>query len=162
MSFMSRYSVTDLVMKRSFRSTPETVFDAFLKPDFMKKWFLTREFTNKVVTNEPFVGGKWEVVDHRDGKDYRAIGEYLEIDRPKRLVLTYMMPQFGDAIDTITVEFAPVDEGCEMTFTHSITVPHEAHWTAEDIAKAEAEHRDAIEHGWNLMFGGLKELVEAR
>lgn len=62
MSFMSGYSVTTLVMKRRFRSTPETVFDAFLKPDFMKKWFLTRELTNKAVSNEPFVGGKSQVV----------------------------------------------------------------------------------------------------
>lgn len=37
---------------------------------------------------------------------------------------------------------------------------HEEGWTAEDIEKAETEYRDGSEHGWNLMFGGLKQLVE--
>jgi hypothetical protein len=43
----------------------------------MKKWLFTMEPTNKVAKNEPHVGGTWEIVDHREGKDYRAIGEYI-------------------------------------------------------------------------------------
>ncbi|WP_203246590.1 SRPBCC family protein [Sporosarcina beigongshangi] len=38
------------------------------------------------------------MVDRRDGKDYRAIWEYLEIDLPKKLVFTFKMPQFSDTV----------------------------------------------------------------
>jgi uncharacterized protein YndB with AHSA1/START domain len=57
-----------------------------------------------VAKNEPNVGGTWEIVDHREGKDYRAIGEYIEIERPSKLVFTFKMPQFSDTEDVITVE----------------------------------------------------------
>jgi hypothetical protein len=48
-----------------------------------------------------------------------------------------------------------------MTFTQNIVVPHEEDWTAEDIKKALAEYHDGSEHGWDLMFGGLKEIAES-
>ncbi|MGG0152529.1 ATPase [Bacillus mycoides] len=50
----------------------------------MKKWFFTLEGTDKVTENTPEVGGSWEIIDHRGGKDYRAIGEYIEMNRPKK------------------------------------------------------------------------------
>jgi len=47
-----------------------------------------------------------------------------------------------------------------MTFSQNITVPHEENWTESDIEKALGEYHDGSEHGWSLMFMGLKELVE--
>ena len=67
----------------------------------MRKWFFTMESTNKVAKNDPHVGGTWEIVDHRGGKDYRAIGEYIDIDPPVKLVFTFKMPQFSDSEETI-------------------------------------------------------------
>ena len=80
---MSDYSTTTLKMTRNFDVAPEKVFDAWLIPEMMRKWFFTLEGTNKVAQNNPEVGGTWEIVDHRDGNDYRAVGEYLEIATSK-------------------------------------------------------------------------------
>ena len=153
-------STTILTMVRSFDVTADRVFDAWLNPDMMRKWFFTMEHSNKVAKNEPHVDGTWEIVDHREGKDYRAIGEYIEIDRPNKIIFTFEMPQFSDAVDRIIVEIKPLEKGCEMTFTQEIVIPHEEGWTESDIKKAETEYRNGSEHGWNLMFGGLKQLVE--
>jgi len=157
---MENASTTTLVMKRRFEVSPERVFDAWLNPEMMRKWLFTMEATNKIARNEPHVGGTWEIVDHRGGQDYRAIGEYREIDPPRRLVFTFRMPQFSDTEDIITVELKPVEKGCEMTFTQVIVVPHEEDWTAEDVERALHEYNNSSEHGWNLMFGGLKQLLE--
>lgn len=51
----------------------------------MKKWFFTLEGTDKVTGNTPEVGGSWEIIDHRGEKDYRAIGEYIEMNRPEKI-----------------------------------------------------------------------------
>ncbi|MEK3889779.1 SRPBCC family protein [Bacillus sp. FSL K6-3431] len=157
---MNNYSTTTLKMIRNFDVAPERVFDAWLNPEMMRKWFFTLEGTNKVAQNNPQVGGTWEIIDHRDGKDYRAVGEYLEIDPSKKLVFTFKMPQFSESEDTITVELKDLQQGCEMTFSQNIIVPHEENWTTSDIDKALVEYHDGSEHGWNLMFMGLKELVE--
>ncbi|MDG5471374.1 SRPBCC domain-containing protein [Jeotgalibacillus sp. ET6] len=157
---MNNIQTTTLEMRREFNVKAERVFDAWLNPEMMKKWFFTLEGTNKVAQNDPQVGGTWEIVDHREGQDYRAVGEYLEIDPPHKLVFTFKMPQFSELADTITVEFVETDTGCEMTFTQVIHVLPEENWTLADIQKALGEHHDGTEHGWNLMFMGLKELVE--
>jgi uncharacterized protein YndB with AHSA1/START domain len=152
-------SLTTLTMKRRFNSTAERVFDAWLNPEMMSKWFFTSELTNKVTKNDPRIGGTWEIVSLREGIEYRAIGEYIEINRSSRLVFTFQMPQFSKTTDTITVEIQPLEKGCEMTFTQDIVVPHEENWTSADIEKAEKEYRDSSEHGWGLMFGGLNDIL---
>lgn len=157
---MSDYSTIDLKMTRNFDVPAEKVFEAWMKPKMMKKWFFTLEGTNKVAQNNPEIGGTWEIIDVRDGKEYRAVGKYLDMDTPNRLVFTFEMPQFSETVDTITVVINELREGCEMIFTQHIIVPHEENWAASDIDKALAEYHEGTEHGWNLMFMGLKELVE--
>ena len=157
---MTNYSTTVLTMVRNFEVASEKVFDAWLNPEMMRKWLFTLEGTNQVAVNTPEVGGSWEIVDRRDGKDYRAIGEYVEISPSQKLVFTFRMPQFSDTVDTIRVELKELPEGCEMTFSQAIIVPHEENWTSEDIEKALKDYHDGSEHGWNLMFMGLKELTE--
>ncbi|MBO0603478.1 SRPBCC domain-containing protein [Sporosarcina sp. E16_3] len=157
---MNNILTRTLIMKREFNVKRERVFDAWLNPEMMRKWFFTLEGTNKVTQNNPQVGGTWEIVDHRDGQDYRAIGEYLEIDPPKKIVFTFKMPQFSELEDTITVELKELQLSCEMTFTQVIHVSKEENWTESDIEKALGEMHDGTEHGWNYMFMGLKELVE--
>ena len=157
---MNNFSTITLTMVRNFDVASEKVYDAWLNADMMKKWFFTLEGTNKVAQNNPQVGGTWEIIDQRDGTEYRAIGEYLEVDSPEKLVFTFKMPQFSDTEDTITVELKELQEGSEMTFSQHIVVPHEENWGKSDIENAIEESHDGSEHGWNLMFMGLKELVE--
>ncbi|UHA72689.1 SRPBCC family protein [Paenibacillus sp. 481] len=157
---MANTSTTTLTMTRRFDVSADKVFDAWLNPDKMRKWLFTMEPTNKVATNKPHVGGRWEIVDHREGKDYRAIGEYVEIDPPSKLIFTFKMPQFNDLEDRIVVEIKPLDKGSEMTFTQVIVVPHEAGWTEGDVEKALVDYNSQTEQGWGYMFEGLKQLVE--
>lgn len=77
---MENTSTTTLIMKRTFDVPAENVFDAWLNPEIMKKWLFTMEHTKKVARSEARVGGTWEIVDHREGQDYRAIEEYLEME----------------------------------------------------------------------------------
>ncbi|MEK4423960.1 SRPBCC family protein [Solibacillus sp. FSL K6-1523] len=157
---MQNTSKTILTMKRTFEVPAEKVINAWLDAQMMKKWLFTMEHTNKVATNEPIEGGTWEIVDHRGGTDYRAIGTYLTIDRPNLIRKTFRMPQFGEAEDIIIVQFENEENGSEMTFTQEITVPHEEGWSQADIEKAEKEYVASSEQGWHYMFLGLKQLVE--
>jgi uncharacterized protein YndB with AHSA1/START domain len=64
------------------------------------------------------VGGSHCFVDRRDGEDVEHTGTCLEIDRPRRLVFTFMVPKYSTATTRVTVDIAPVGTGCELTLTH--------------------------------------------
>ncbi|PSL40248.1 uncharacterized protein YndB with AHSA1/START domain [Planomicrobium soli] len=157
---MNVTSTVMISMARRFEARPERVFEAWVRPEGMKKWLFTSEATNKLVKNDLQVGGMWEIVDHRDGTDYRAIGEYQEIRQPNKLVFTFELPQFNNAVDIVRVTISEVREATEMLFTQEIVVPHEEGWSDEDAKKNLAEFGTQTEEGWSQMFDRLKQLVE--
>ena len=138
-----------LRMIRRFEAPPEKVYDAWLDPAFTKIWLFTSpdsEVNETII--DARVGGKWRMMDRREGVDYTALGEYLELDRPRRIVFTFAMPQFSPNSDTITVEFAPDGAGCVMTFTQSgVDI-------AAELADVPVGEVGGSEFGWDLMFKG--------
>jgi|SRR6185312_1609542 len=134
-------ALQSLTMVRRFDAAPDRVFDAWTDPPLAARWLFTGPDSEAhTVAFDMRVGGQWEIVDRRGGTDYRAIGEYLEIERPRRLVFTFGMPQFAPGFSKVTVEIAPDGAGALMTMTHA-DVP------AEAVA--------GLEEGWSQMFGGL-------
>lgn len=157
---MTITSTIMISMARRFQAHPRQVFEAWVKPELMKKWLFTSEETNQLLNNDPRVGGTWEIVDRRDGTEYRAIGEYQELREPNKLVFTFAMPQFSEAVDIVRVTISQVREETEMLFTQEIIVPHEEEWTEEDADKALKEYGTQTEEGWSSMFDNLRQLVE--
>jgi uncharacterized protein YndB with AHSA1/START domain len=130
-----------LRMVRRFEAPPERVFDAWTDPDLAAAWLFTGLDSEHHTTQIDLrVGGPWEIVDRRGGVDYRATGEYLEIDRPRRLKFTFGMPQFSEAFTTVTVEIEAHGTGARMTLIQDGLAP-------ETIAP--------LEQGWDGMFLGL-------
>ncbi|MHA7966159.1 SRPBCC family protein [Paenibacillus sp. CAU 1782] len=153
-------SYITLMMDCSFKATPQELFEAWSNPKLMGKWLMTRTESNKIAKADLTVGGQWEIVDHRNGMDYRAVGQYIEIDAPSKLIFTFCMPQFSDSEDTLTVKIEGEDGGCRMVFTQEIRVPHDEGWSEEEALQAAQDYHDASRTGWHLMFEGLKLLVE--
>jgi uncharacterized protein YndB with AHSA1/START domain len=57
-------------------------------------------------------------VDRRNGDEIEHTGEYVEIDRPRRLVFTFSVPKFSSDSTRVTLDIAPLATGCELTLTH--------------------------------------------
>ncbi|HLI65532.1 MAG TPA: SRPBCC family protein [Caulobacteraceae bacterium] len=134
-----------LRMTRRFAVTPERLFDAWTDPAIVARWLFTGpESEGHAAELDARVGGQWKIIDRRGGVDYTAVGEYREVDRPRRLVFTFGMPQFSPEFATVTVEIEPDGEGAVMTLIQDRMAP------------------DAIEptrQGWSLMFDGLGALL---
>lgn len=157
---MKKTSTIVLTMARRLNANSTDVFKAWTKPELMKKWLFTTESSNVVAKNDFRVGGSWEIVDRRDGEEYRATGEYVVIEAPHKLGFTFKMPQFNDLQDHILVWVSSVGSACEMTFKQEIVVPHEENWSDDDIEAAMKEYSGQSEEGWDKMFEGLRQLVE--
>jgi uncharacterized protein YndB with AHSA1/START domain len=130
-----------LTLSRRFDASPERLFDAWTDPDRAAGWlFTTPESERHSVEIDLRLGGAWRIVDRRGGADYTAIGEYLEIERPARLVFSFGMPQFSPAFSKVTVTFAADAGGALMTLIQ------------EDLPP---EHIAATKDGWAKMFDAL-------
>ena len=135
-----------LQVSRSFEASPEAVFDAWLDPKKAAR-FLFATPTGEMVKAEIVarVGGKFVFVDRRPGMgDVEHVGEYLEIDRPRRLVFTFGVPQYAKEITTVTVEITPTGSGCELVLTHAGVFP---------------EMREQTTRGWTMILEGLAKAV---
>ena len=72
---------------------------------------------------DPRVGGAYAFVDRRDGDDVAHVGEYLEIDRPRRVVFTFGVPKYSPLVTTVTIDIVPLEDGCDLTLTNEGVLP---------------------------------------
>jgi uncharacterized protein YndB with AHSA1/START domain len=109
---------------RRFAASPERVFDAWLDREKLGKWlFVTPTGRMVRVAVDPRVGGSFCIVDRRDGEDVEHTGEYLDIDRPRRLVFTFAVMKFSPEGTRVTVDIVPSGAGCELTLIHEGVLP---------------------------------------
>jgi uncharacterized protein YndB with AHSA1/START domain len=105
---------------RQMAASAERVFDAWLDPKTAGKWLFSTP-TGKMVRVEidARVGGRYLIVDRRDMGDIAHTGEYLEIDRPKRLVFTLVVPLFSAESTRVSIDIVALSTStCELTLTH--------------------------------------------
>jgi len=135
---MAEVSVT-----HSYAHPPERVFDAWLDPQVARR-FLFATPSGEMIRAEvdARVGGRFVFVDRRpDMGDVEHTGEYLEIDRPRRLVFTFGVPAFDPGFTRVEVEIAPTAGGCQVRLTQR-DVPDE--WA------------ERSKQGWGMILEGLE------
>jgi uncharacterized protein YndB with AHSA1/START domain len=139
---MTSETLTRVVVTASLPAPAEQVFDAFLS-EKVAQHFLFATATGQMLTAriDARVGGRYEFTERRpEMGEVRHVGEYLEIDRPVRLVFTFGVPQFDPRMTTVTIDIRAIDAGSEVTLTN------------DGVPQAYAEpNRD----GWSRILAGL-------
>lgn len=97
---------------------PETVFDFWTDPVRMARWM------GRDIRLDPRPGGEFRI-DY-NGTDI-ALGAFVEVDRPHRLVLTWGWEAPGDATppgaSTVEVTLTPEGDGTLLRLRHSGLAP---------------------------------------
>lgn len=96
-----------IVTRRVVNAPRSLVFEAFTKPEHLKRWMGPRSLAMTVCEVDLRVGGRWRMV-HRtpDGQEFGFHGEFREIARPERIVRTFVfepMPEH-EALETLVLE----------------------------------------------------------
>lgn len=139
----------EIVMTRVFDAPRHLVFDAFAKPELLKRWFGPRGWSLVVCEVDFRVGGGFRfVLRGPDGKDMGMRGVYREIVAPERSV---HMESFDDYPGEAQVTGVFVEQGGKTTFTATVLYPSK-------------EVRDAViqsgmEHGAAESYDRLAELL---
>lgn len=134
-------------LTRRYEATSERVFDAFLDPERARK-FLFHKPTAQMISVEidARVGGRFSFVDRRDGVDVEFAGQYLEIDRPRRLAFSLQVENVAMHGDHVVIEIVPAGKGCELTLIH-------------EVSPSLAEFQGRIEQGWIGIFDELLKVL---
>jgi uncharacterized protein YndB with AHSA1/START domain len=141
----------EVVLTRIFDAPRHLVFDAFTRPELLKRWFGPRGWSLVVCEIDLKVGGSWRfVLRSPDGKDMGMRGVYLEILPPERSV---HMESFDDYPGESQVTSLFVEEAGRTTLTATVLYPSK-------------EVRDAViqsgmEHGAAETYDKLAELLES-
>lgn len=108
-------------VRRTIRATRQRVFDAWTKPEEMKKWSAPGPMVAPLAEIDLRVGGGFRVhMRGPDGIEHRVVGVYREIDPPKKLVYTWMWESKPGAADTlVTVEFLDLGDRTEVVLRHT-------------------------------------------
>jgi uncharacterized protein YndB with AHSA1/START domain len=131
---------------RSFSAYAESTFDAWLDPKIAGLWLFATP-TGQIVKAEidARVGGKFTMTDRRCGEDVEHVGEYMEIDRPRRLVFKFVVPKYTQVWTQIAIEIVPRGTGCELTLTHEGVL---------------AEYQSRTVNGWTMLLDSLGRVVD--
>ena len=126
------------------RTTPEKLWDALTKPEF------TRAYWCETWQDSAWeAGAPWRVIIP-DGRVADS-GEVREIDRPRRLVLTWrneFRPELkAEGYSRAAFDLEPVGETVKLTVTH-------------EMDRDGSKFITAVSSGWPHILASLKSLLE--
>lgn len=144
---MTVETTSSLRITRRIEADRQAVWDAWTKPELMKKWSCPVPDGVQDVESDFRVGGAYQITMIVEGKRHTAFGTYREIDPPRRLVYTWDWREeenrMGETL--VTVELRERGAATEVVLVH------------EGFPAVEA--RDSHEQGWTACLANLEAMV---
>lgn len=129
------------------QSSPEQVFDAWLDPAKVRVWLAaslrSAGLAGQIIDlqTDPRPGGKFLFSDQRGEEVARHWGTYIELDRPNRIVFTWIVDESEEADPSrVTISIQPADNGGAV-----VTLVHE-------MDEAWIDYAARTETGWTRML----------
>jgi uncharacterized protein YndB with AHSA1/START domain len=140
--------MTSLCLVRRIAARPAIMFEALVTAEGIRSWWGPDDGPAISAEVDARVGGGFRVrFRTADGLEHECVGEFLEIERPVRVVMSWRWTQNGridehDKVSRVEMRLRAIDTGTELTLVHS-------RLSNEDSARAH-------ESGWD---GALQKLM---
>jgi len=106
-------------IRRRVKAGAEQIFDLWTKPDLMVRW--KSPFPGAVdckASCDLRPGGAFSLVMSAEESSREVSGTYVQIDRPRKLVFTWIGPLTNNVNTLVTVELNPRGEETDLVLTH--------------------------------------------
>ena len=150
---IAAHSDREIVMTRVFDAPRKLVFEAWTKPELLKRWLLGPPGWSMVICEVDLkVGGRYRYVWRRDsnGTTMGMGGVYREVVVPERIVATEKFDEAwypGEAVGTMVF----VEQGGRTTLTQTLLY--------ESRAARDAVLASPMEQGVEASFNRLEEML---
>ena len=140
--------MTSLTLVRRIKAPPAILFEAFTTVEGLTRWWGPDDLPVLSAQADVRVGGAFRVrFGTRDGLQHECAGEFLDVARPERIVMSWRWTSGGvslegEAASRVELHLRPIAEGTELTLVHR--------------ALANEASRESHEYGWG---GALDKLV---
>ncbi len=107
-------------VRRRVRASAEQVFDLWTRPDLMVRWM--SPFPGAVdckASCDLRPGGAFSLVMSSQESSREVSGTYVEIDRPRKLVFTWIGPLTNNVNTLVTVELTARGDETDLVLTHA-------------------------------------------
>lgn len=142
--------MSQVMLVRRIAARPSIVFEALITSEGMRSWWGPDEGPVLSAASDARVGGRFCIRFRKaDGTEHECSGEFLEIDQPRRIVMSWQwisggLPQERERVSRLELHLRPIDTGTELTLIHA----------------GLCDEASAGEHGWG--WGGALHKLERR
>jgi uncharacterized protein YndB with AHSA1/START domain len=106
-------------VRRRVKATAEQIFDLWTKPDLMVRWMSPFPGTVDCKAScDLRPGGTFSLVMSSAESSREVSGTYVQVDRPRKLVFTWIGPLTDNVNTLVTVELIPYGDETELVLTH--------------------------------------------
>jgi uncharacterized protein YndB with AHSA1/START domain len=102
----------------TIKASPERCFDAWLDPVIAGQFMTGRTEMTATMVNEPVEGGAFRLTMRDARGAYEHEGRYVLIERPRRLVFTWVSLGTQERLSLVTVTFTPGADGVRIDLVH--------------------------------------------
>lgn len=140
--------MTSVCLVRRIAARRAVVFEALVTAEGLRSWWGPADHPATGAEVDARVGGEFRVrFRTADGLEHECAGEFLEIEKPERVVMSWRWIQNGqieehDRVSRVEISLRAIETGTELTLVHSLL-------SDENSARAH-------EGGWD---GALRKLI---
>jgi len=150
--FIVEPNTQNIILERTFNAPIADVFDAFVNPDKIVKWWGGKTFVTKIDKFESHSGGSWRMVQSDDNGEYAFHGVFHEVAPNERIIWTFEfegLPEKGHVV----LETVYFTEEAGKTTVKSVSV-------YQSVADRDGMVASGMEEGATAGYDALAELVE--
>lgn len=117
--------MTSVTHIRRIAARPAIVFEALSTSEGISSWWGPDDIPVVSAQADPRVGGRFQVrFRTQDGLEHECAGQFLEIVRPERIVMSWQWTSGGEPserenVSRLELHLRAIDTGTELTLVHA-------------------------------------------